>query len=118
MNPNAPPPRPFWQEFLRVFGIVTVAVLLLSLIFGWHQVSNFFFISTIVLLIIAIIPVFGDVGSSAKVIREMKKKGVPVKDEDVAALSQHRQNTRNTYLYGLLAFLTFVISILTISLGQ
>jgi hypothetical protein len=73
--------RPFWKEFLIVLGITSSIVVFLSLVFGFSQLSNFFFFGTIVLLIIAIIPMFSDFGISRKAFREVKKQGKFVKIE-------------------------------------
>jgi hypothetical protein len=113
--------RPFWQEYLIIMGIDAVVVTLLSLLFGgFHQLSNFFFYSTFILLVIAIIPIFSDFGSSGKAIKEMQKKGVRLSKEDEHFLTQQvnkdRRGSRQTFVYGLAAVTAFILSILT--LGQ
>lgn len=109
--------RPFWQEFLIVLGITSSIVVFLSLIFGFSQLSNFFFYGTIVLLIISIIPMFSDFGTRRKALREVKKQGKFVKIEiSDDHLEKERRGYRITFVYGLSAILTFILSILTTGL--
>jgi len=109
--------RPFWQEFLIVMGITSSIVVFLSLIFGFSQLSNFFFYGTIVLLIISIIPMFSDFGTRRKALREVKKQGKFVKiDFSDDHLEKVRRGNRITFVYGLSAILTFILSILTTGL--
>lgn len=111
--------RPFWQELLIVLGIVSSIVVFLSLIFGFSQLSNFFFYGTIVLLIISIIPMFSDFGTSRKALREVKKQGkfveIEISDDH---LEKVRRGNRITFVYGLSAILTFILSILTTGFGN
>lgn len=111
--------RPFWQELLIVLGIASSIVVFLSLIFGFSQLSNFFFYGTIVLLIISIIPMFSDFGTSRKALREVKKQGkfveIEISDDH---LEKVRRGNRITFVYGLSAILTFILSILTTGLGN
>ncbi len=109
--------RPFWQEFLIVLGMTSSIVVFLSLIFGFSQLSNFFFYGTIVLLIISIFPMFSDFGTRRKALREVKKQGKFVKIEiSDDHLEKVRRGYRITFVYGLSAILTFILSILTTGL--
>jgi hypothetical protein len=111
--------RPFWQEFLIVLGIASSIIVFFSLVFGFSQLSNFFFYGTIVLLIISIIPMFSDFGTRRKALREVKKQGKFVKIEiSDDHLEKVRRGYRITYIYGLTALLTFILSILTTGLGN
>ncbi len=111
--------RPFWQEFLIVLGITSSIVVFLSFVFGFSQLSNFFFYGTIVLLIISIIPMFSDFGTSRKALRAVKKQGKFVKIEiGDDHLEKVRRGNRITYLYGLNSLLTFILSILATGLGN
>ena len=114
--------RPFWQEYLIIMGIDAGVVLVLSLVFGgFHQLTNFFFYSTILLLVVAIVPIFTDFGTSGKAIKEMQKKGMRLsqKDEDflTTQLQKSQRGNRTTFAYGLAAITAFILSVLTINLG-
>ncbi len=107
--------RPFWQQYLSIIGIDTAAVLGGALLLGnLRQISNLFFISSIVLLIIAVIPIFSEIGSSAKIagraIREGEKVSSILKDKQPV----YEQGARVTYLYGLSGITTFILSIITL----
>ena len=57
-------PRPFWQQYLLIMAVVTIIAILGALLLGnIRQISNLYFLSTLVLLIIAAIPIFFEVGS-------------------------------------------------------
>jgi hypothetical protein len=110
--------RSFWQQYLSVIGIDAVAVVIGALLLGnLRQISNLFFISTIVLLIIAVIPIFSEIGSSAKIagraIREGEKVNLILKEKQ----SVYAHGARITYLYGLSGMTTFILSIITLIIG-
>jgi len=113
------PQRPFWQQYLLIMSIVTVLVLVGSLILGdLRQVSNLYFWSTLVLLIIAAVPVFTEVGTSVKIagkaIKDGEKVGSQLKEKQPA----FDRGARITYLFGLSAFTTFILAILTLAIGK
>lgn len=63
--------RPFWQQYLMVIGIDTIIVFIGSLLLGnLRQMSNLFFYSTLIFLIIAAVPIVTEVGASAKNCRQ------------------------------------------------
>jgi len=113
------PQRPFWQQYLLIMSIVTVLVLVGLLILGdLRQVSNLYFWSTLVLLIIAAVPVFTEVGTSVKIagkaIKDGEKVGSQLKEKQPA----FDRGARITYLFGLSAFTTFILAILTLAIGK
>jgi len=81
MDPNhkmteTKPQRPFWQQYLMVIGIDTVIVFVGSLILGdLRQMTNLYFWSTLILFIIAAVPVFTEIGTSAKIAGKASKIG-------------------------------------------
>lgn len=110
--------RPFWKQYLSIIGIDSSAVLVVALLLGnLRQISNLYFISTIVLLIIAVIPIFSEIGSSAKIagraIREGERVGPILKEKQ----SIYEQGARITYLYGLSGITTFLLSIISLIIG-
>jgi hypothetical protein len=112
------PTRPLWQSFLLVFGIDTLVVLAGALVLGdLGQVSNLYFLSSIVLFVVAAVPIFSEVGSSAKIaskaVREGQKVGPQLKDQQPTF---HRQ-ARITYTFGLAGLAAFLLSMLSLSLG-
>jgi hypothetical protein len=110
--------RPFWLEYLRVMGIDAAIVLFISIILGFHQISNLFFFSSAVLFIIAVIPIFSDVGASAKAIRKARKDSVPFEGKTDAQVKKAEFGWRTTILFSLAGITTFVLSILTIKVGS
>lgn len=120
MNLNKAPfsSRPLWQQFLILLGADTFLALLGALLLrDWVVVSNLYFISSGVFLLIAVIPIFLEMGSSVKLTGRALKK-----DEQVAALLKDKQadyerGARATYAFGLAGIAAFVLAILTIGLG-
>lgn len=111
-------PRPFWQRYLRVIGLDTLIVALGALLLrNISQISNLYFWSSIILFVIAVIPIVTEVGTSAKVtgkaIRDGQKIGNLLKDKQ----GDFDSGARTTYVYGLSGVTALVLSILTLPLG-
>jgi len=123
MHPNrksmeTQPKRPFWQQYLMVIGIVTIIALIGSLILGnIRQMTNLYFYSTLILFIIAAVPVFTEVGSSVKIagkaLIDRESVGPQLKEKKPA----FDRGARITYLFGLSGITTFILAILTLSIG-
>lgn len=104
-------PLPFWRHVLRVLGIDTLVVLAGALAFrDVDQISNFFFISSLVLFIIAAVPIASEIGGSAKLagkaLKENKDVSVQLKDKQAI----YERNAQTTYVYGLSGLITFILS--------
>jgi hypothetical protein len=109
--------RPFWQLYLIILVIVTLLVFIGSLLLGdIRQMSNLYFWSTLVLVVVAAIPIFFEIGSSARIIGRSLKDG-----EEVGSQMKDKKNTfdrgaRITYVFGLSGITTFVLAFLTLGL--
>ncbi len=123
MDPNknilqSKPPRPFWLLYLVIIGIDTVLVIVGSFILGnLRQMSNLYFWSTLIFLIIAAIPVFTELGTSAKIVGKSIKDGKQVGSQIKEKQSTFDRGARITYLFGLAGITTFVLAILTLVIG-
>lgn len=107
-------PRPFWQQVLRILGIDTLVVLAGALVFkDPAQISNFFFLSSLILFIIAAIPIATEIGGSAKLAGKAVKenKDVSSKLKDKQAI--YKRNAQTTYVYGFSGLITFILSFVT-----
>lgn len=109
--------RPFWQQYLFIMAVDTIIVFLGALLLGnIQQISNLYFWSTLVLLVIAAIPIFFEVGTRVKSI------GSAAKDSDEAAeqlrerQSKFDRGARITYLFGLASVTTFILAVLTLAI--
>ena len=103
--------RTFWQQLLIILGIDTVIVMLGALVFrDPDQISNFYFLSSIALFIVAAIPIATEIGGSAKIagkaIKDGEKVNALLKEKQVI----YEQKAQTTYLYGLAGLITFVLS--------
>jgi hypothetical protein len=109
--------RPFWQQSLYAFGVDTAIVLFISLLFrDWGLISNLYFISSFIFLVIASIPILSEMGTSVKLAGRAVHGG-----EKVGPLLKEKQGifdrgARTTYIYGLAGLVMFILSILTTGL--
>jgi hypothetical protein len=119
-SPLAQPalPKPFWQRLLTILGVDSFFVLSGALLLrSLAQISNLFFISSIVLFTIAALPIFGEVGGRAKAISSALKDGEKVGARLKEKQAEFDQGARITYVFGLAGLIVFLLSILTIGLG-
>jgi hypothetical protein len=118
INPHPTQQRPLWQGFLIVLGLDTLVVLIGALVLGnLRQISNLYFLSSIVLFIIAVIPIVTEVGSSAKIagkaVKEGEKVGPLLKDKQAI----FERSAQTTYMFGLAGLAAFILSMLSLSIG-
>jgi hypothetical protein len=109
--------KPFWQLYLIVIAIDTLFVLLGSLLLGniW-QMSNLYFISTLIFLIIAALPIFFEIGASAKIVGKAIKNGEEAGSQFKEKKKTFDQGARITYLFGLSGITTFLLAILSLGI--
>ena len=123
MNPNhkmaqTKLQRPFWQQYLMIIGIDTIIVFIGSLILGdLRQMSNLYFWSTLILFIIAAVPIFTEVGTSAKIAGKALKDGEKVGSQLKEKQPAFDRGARITYLFGLAGFTTLILALLALSIG-
>lgn len=110
--------RPFLLQYLMIMGFVTIIVIVGSLLLGnIRQISNLYFWSTLILFIIAALPIFTEVGSSAKIVGKALKAGEKVGEQLKEKKTTFDRGARITYLFGLSGITTFVLAILTLAIG-
>jgi len=101
-----------------IMGIDTIIVFLGSLLLGdIRQMTNLYFWSTLILMIIAAIPILTEVGTSVKIrgkaIKDGEKVGTQLKDKQ----SSFDRGARISYLFGVAALTTFLLAFLTLIIG-
>lgn len=79
--------------------------------------TNLFFLSTFLLLIIAVVPIIFEVGANAKIAGKAIKDGDKVSDQLKEKQSTFERSARITYLFGLAAITTFLLAIVTLAIG-
>jgi hypothetical protein len=110
--------RPFWMLYLMIIGIDTVVVFIGSLILGnLRQMSNLYFWSTLVFFIVAAIPIFTELGTSARIVGKSIKDGEQVGSQIKEKQPAFDRGARITYLFGLAGITTFILAILTLVIG-
>lgn len=112
-------PRRFWQQYLMIMAVVTIIVILGALLLGnIRQISNLYFLSTLVLLIIAAIPIFFEVGTRmGSAGKSLRSSGEPEDQKKIKERqSKFDQGARITYLFGLAAITTFVLAAITLGI--
>jgi len=109
--------KPFWQLYLILLLLDTAFVLIGSLLLGdIRQMSNLYFLSTLIMFVIAVIPIFFEIGSSAKLIGRSLKDGEDVGNEMKNKRKTFDRGARITYLFGLTGITTFILAFLTLGL--
>lgn len=109
--------RPFWQLYIFVLFFITVLVFIGSLLLGdIRQMSNLFFWSTLIMFTFAAIPIFFEIGSSAKIIGRSLKDGEEVGSQMKDKKESFDRGARITYLFGLSGITTFILAFLTLGL--
>ena len=138
MQTSQRPQPPFWQRFLITTGIAIAASLALALIiilvsglifnnesgeppgsFGdrfWALSSNTLFLASFILLIIAVIPIFSEVGSGARNVRRAVVSGQKVGKLSEEETAKHERGWHTTIQFSLAAVLCFVLAILTLGM--
>ncbi len=112
-TPASRPRPPFWLAYLRLMGIDSLIVFVLALLLGGlQQVSNLYFWSTVVLLFIAAMPMFSEIGGSMRTVYRLSK-GEKMADLMHAQEEAAQKGWRVTALYGLGGMSAFILSILT-----
>jgi hypothetical protein len=110
--------RPFWQQYLILIVVVTGIVFIGSLLLGnLLQMSNLYFLITLIFFIIAAIPVFSEVGTSIKIAGKAFKDGEQVGNKIKDKQPAFDRGARITYLFGLSGITTFILAILALGLG-
>ena len=110
--------RPFWQQYLLIMGIDTIIVFLGSLLLGdLRQMTNLYFWSTLILLIIAAVPILTEVGTSVKIRGKAIKDGEEVGSQLKEKQSSFDRGARITYLFGLAGLTTFLLAFVTLIIG-
>lgn len=119
-RPNLSPnkSRPFWQRLLIILGIDILVVIVIAFLIGdIHQITNLFFLSSIILFVIAVIPIATEIGGSAKIVgkalKDSQKIGSQLKDKQ----PEFDRGASLTYLFGLAGMITFILSMITIVFG-
>jgi len=110
--------RPFWQLYLSLIVMDSVLVIIGSTILGSLQrMSDLYFWSTLILLIVAALPILFEIGTSAKIagkaIKDGEKVGSQLKDKKAT----FDLGARITYLFGLAGITTFILAILTLGIS-
>lgn len=86
-------------------------VVLGALILGdINQISNFYFISSVILLVIAAIPIVSEFGSSAKIAGKAIKNGQKVNTMLKEKQAIYQREAQVTYVYGAAGLITFILS--------
>jgi hypothetical protein len=116
-DPDSTKYRPFWQRYLILMAVDSLIVFglagLLLLLGGTNQISNFYFISSAVFFVAAVVPIFTEMSGNIRV------AGKTLKGEDAdelvkAQAEKSKSGARKTYLYGLAGLTTFILALVFI----
>jgi len=109
------PPRPFWLDLLLLLVTTSLVGLILTLVSS-VLLSNVYFLAGIAFLLIAIVPIFSEMGGNARAGRQARKEGKHpfevIKENEKSG--KYSRGSRITFLFGLSGFLCFALAILTL----
>ena len=105
---------PRWLQTLIVVVIFSALVFLIALLLGdVRYVSNLYFYTTILLFMIAIIPIFFEIVSSSRIAGKAVKKNENVSDVLKEKQKVYEKSAKITFVFGFSGILTFLLSIIT-----
>ena len=105
---------PRWLQTLIILAISSALVFLIAFLLGnIGYVSNLYFYATIILFMIAIIPIIFEILSSARIASKAVKKNEEVSDLLKEKQKIYEQRGNLTYVFGFSGILTFLLSIIT-----
>jgi hypothetical protein len=112
--PNNKNGRPFWLSALILLAAASAAGYLLSLLTG-ISLSNLYFLAGTLFLLIAVFPVFAEVGGNARtsIKARQEKKEVREAIQEQQKSGRYAKGTRITFLYGICGFICFILALVT-----
>ena len=123
IEPGAASARPGWLGFLRRLGVLVGIALGLSVLaalavgqFNPTGISNNFFWAAFILLAIAAIPIFSEIGSGVSLIGRAAAERKDLRSLMEGEKEKRDQGARRSILYGLAGILLFLLSFVASSL--
>lgn len=115
MKTDPKPPRPFWLDLAILVAGISLVGLLLSAI-DVAPLSNTYFITAVVCLVVAVVPIFTEIGGNTRTSLQARREGKPARDaiRELEKSGKYSRGTRITFLFGLAGFMCFVLAILTL----
>jgi len=107
--------RPFWLNALILLAGASLACYVLSLI-TTISLSNLYFLTGVLFLTVATIPIFTEVGGNARTGLQARREGKHVREALQAqqASGRYSQGIRTTYLFGVSGFICFILAVATL----
>ena len=110
-------PRPFWLNVILIIGAITLIGTIWALIAqNIDAISNTYFLSTLVLWIVAIVPAIGEMGGNVKIRVEARKSGKDAKQMINAEEGKYQRGGKVTFLFGFAGFICFILAFATLAL--
>jgi hypothetical protein len=117
MKPNRNPvrSRPLWLSALILLVGASLACFVLSLI-TTISLSNLYFLTGVLFLIVATVPIFTEVGGNARTGLQARREGKRIREALQAqqASGRYSQGTRTTFLFGVSGFICFILAVATL----
>jgi hypothetical protein len=110
-------PRPFWINLVLIIVAVTLIGIIWSLITqDVGAISNAYFLGTLVLWIVAVVPAFGEMGGNVRLRLEARKSGKDAKQLINAQEEKYQRGGKVTFLFGLAGFICFILAFASLAL--
>ena len=90
--------------------LVLVLAGLVRLLGGSNQISNFYFLSSGIFFVVAVIPIFFEMGGNLRVAGKAMR-GDDTEDLAKSQAERSKAGARRTYLFGLAGITTFILAL-------
>ena len=103
--------RPLVVNLILILGAVTLIALIAYALSGSsNAISNVYFISAFLLWVVAVIPLFTEVGGNTKLRLQARKEGKNVYELISEQEEKYQRGGRVTFLYGSAGFICFFLA--------
>jgi hypothetical protein len=117
MKPNKKPrpARPFWLKALILLAGASLVCYALALVTD-ISLSNLYFLAGVLFLVVAVVPIFTEVGGNARTSLQARREGrqVRVALREQLDSGRYNQGTRTTFLFGISGFICFILAVATL----
>ncbi len=108
----------FFKDLLIVLGVITLIAIVVALVMGHTgQVSNTYFVATVICWIAAAVPAFSEIGGNAKISIQNRKEIKKAREIIRGKEEEYQQGARKMYLYGFSGVICFILAIVTLAIS-
>lgn len=109
------PARPFWLDAILLLAGASLVCYVLSILTR-ISLSNYYFLAGVLFLVVAVVPIFSEVGGNARTGLQARREGKQVRDaiREQQDSGRYNEGTRTTFLFGISGFVCFILAVATL----